>query len=323
MAKLNAFKDGEDILPSLMTREQEQQFKIQNNWFVDDLSKLDSLKSIRNYEIADQYRSIYLHLNQNDELLLNFIAEFKSVQKLHILREAALFPELFDSKTVNRTLRNLFINNLIWKWEYDHPVYGRAVDVYTLSTNGYYLLRLMSGKDEYFYPGLFLNRKLPDIFHVRFWETIDLYQVFVSLPAYRGSTTLFNGDDDNKIVNSPLQVAIEDQKDTRNLIIYPVLQTDGDIYYDHVIKKWAEYTNQGNGIGKSINKLPGKTNVLTFYVPTGQLAAEFSDHFQLSEAPFPIYFIVGSIIQRYGINQAVYVPDQSQNAIRQANVNFS
>lgn len=306
-------KKGFEVIPSLMTADQERKFEIHHNWFVDGKSRLESLKEIRDFDMADEYRSIYLKLSQMDEFILKFIAEFKSVQKLHLIREASLFPELVVPSKINKSLRNLFINNLIWKWQYKHPIYGKNIDVFTLSTNGYYLLKMLSGSDHYFFPGLLLSRKLPSVFHVRFWETIDLYQLFVSLPAYRGSTTLFNGGiDENRIVNSPLQIAAKLRlPDIENLIFYPVLQTDGDAYYNHVIETWLLFTENGQNVEKSVNGLPGKRNVLTFYIPTGEFANEFNKRFQLNQAPFPIYYVIGAMIKQYGIQQSFFKPANS------------
>ena len=308
-------KDGSLVLPSLMTLDQEKSFEISNNWFVDGKSRIDSLREIREFDMADEYRSIYLELTQTEEFLLKFIALFKSVQKIHLIREATLFPEIVNPSKINSSLKHLFVNNLIWKWKYHHPVYANDIEVYTLSTNGYYMLKLISGNEHYFFPGLLLSRKIPAVFHVRFWETVDLYQLFVSLPSYKGSTTLFNGGHlEDRIVNSPLQIATRLLPGkTVNLIVYPVLQTDGDSYYNHVIEKWLEFTEKGKVQDKPVNSLPGESNVLTFYAPTGDFANQFNKHFQLNKAPFPIFYIIGSLIREYGIEQSFFAPSATND----------
>lgn len=312
----NSFMNSEDgslVMPSLMTLDQERTFKIAYDWFIKGKSRNESLRIIREFDMADDYRKIYLSLGQTEEFILKFIAEFKSVQKLHLIREASLFPEIMSDLSISKSLNKLFLNNLIWKWKYVHPVYGKPIEVYTLSTNGYYMLKLLANKENYFFPGLFLSRKIPPVFHVRFWETADLYQLFVSLPSYRGSTTLFSGGlDEERIVNSPLQIAVQlSQDELYNLIIYPVLQTDGDSYYNHVIERWLKFTNQGKNLQKDVNGLPGTRNVLTFYAPTGEFADQFNKHFQMNSAPFPVFYLLGSMIRQLGIENAFYAPAQT------------
>lgn len=312
-------KTGKLVLPSLMTKAQEEDFKIYPSWFVDDNSFSDSIRRIRNYDNADQYRSVYLTLSQSDIYYLKFIADFKSVQKLHLIRQAKLYPDLFDVSKVSSSIRHLFLNNLIWKWTYDHPIYGEKIQVYTLSSNGYYFLKSLFGREHYFYPMLFLSPRIPDVFHVRFWETVDLYQMLSSLPIYRGSTTLFNGTDEKKLMNSPLQVSLMLNGNTQRLVFYPTLQNDGDKYYQTVISKWSDFTDDGSELTRGVNGLPGKQNILTFYSSTLQYAKEFAKKFQLSQRKFPTLFVVGSMIKSYGVQSSFFAPilDDKENNIKQ------
>ena len=129
--KKTVFNDpnGRIVIPSLVTKEQEENFKIYPSWFVDDNSFNDSIRKIRVYYNADEYRSVYMGLNESDVYLLKFIANFKSVQKIHLIREARLFPEIFNPSSINTSIKHLFMNNLIWKCKYKHPVYGANIYV--------------------------------------------------------------------------------------------------------------------------------------------------------------------------------------------------
>lgn len=310
---------GQLILPSLMDKDQEEHFKIYPTWFVGDSTFGDSLRKIRNYDNADQYRSVYINLSQADLYYLKFIASFKSAQKIHLIREALLYPELFDAAKVDKSLKHLFINNLVWRWSYDHPVYGKTIDVYTLSANGYYFLKTLFGREHYFYPMLLLSPRIPDIFHIRFWETIDLYQLLASIPAYRGSTTLFGGSEEKKLMKSPLQVALHLKDEVQNLVFYPMLLTDSDQYYSSVIERWDDFTNKGENLSTEVNELPGKQNVLTFYSPTLKYAVEFAKKFKLGQYHFPILFVIGSVIKKYGIQDAFFAPliGEKDNELKQ------
>lgn len=324
--KKTVFNDpsGRIVIPSLVTKEQEENFKIYPSWFVDDNSFNDSIRKIRVYYNADEYRSVYMGLNESDVYLLKFIANFKSVQKIHLIREARLFPEIFNASSINTSIKHLFMNNLIWKWKYKHPVYGENIDVYTLSSNGYYLLKTLFGSEHYFFPTLLLSPRIPDVFHIRFWETIDLYQIFASLPIYQGSTTLFSGNDKKHVMKSPLQVSLQLINDSiQKLVIYPNLQTDSSDYYKSVIEKWSDIINDGANSDIDVNGLPGETSVLTFYSPSLSYAKTFAKTFELGQYNFPILIIVGSIIKSHGIEQAFLAPvvGDKDNQLKQIKIN--
>lgn len=324
--KKTVFNDssGRIVIPSLVTKEQEESFKIYPSWFVDNNSFNDSIRKIRTYYNADEYRSVYMNLNESDIYLLKFVASFKSVQKIHLIRESRLFPEIFSYSSINTSIKHLFMENLVWKWKYKHPVYGEDIDVYTLSSNGYYLLKTLFGSEHYFFPTLLLSPRIPDVFHIRFWETIDLYQIFASLSIYQGSTTLFSGNEDNRIMKSPLQVSLNLFDDSvQKLVIYPNLQTDLPDYYNSVIEKWNDLVNEGHNIKVDVNGLPGENAVLTFYCPSLSYAKAFTSKFELSQYKFPILIIVGSIIKSHGIDQAFVAPivGDKKNQLKQVKVN--
>ena len=65
--KKTVFNDssGRIVIPSLVTKEQEENFKIYPSWFVDNNSFNDSIRKIRTYYNADEYRSVYMNFNFN------------------------------------------------------------------------------------------------------------------------------------------------------------------------------------------------------------------------------------------------------------------
>lgn len=301
---------GRAILPSLINKEQEKNFKINHVWFDEGKTLMRSLGGLRTYDNSDNYWRVYTELSASEVLVFKFIARFKSVQKIHLLREAEIFPELYNRNKINAALKSLFLKNLIWRWEYQHPVYNDSVDVFTLSDNGYFLLKMLFSNEKYFYPSLFLaDNHIPPVFHVRFWETIDVYQILISTPAYRGSTTMFKGDQEAPLMTSPLQISLATKKNQiQKMVFYPVLLTDSDVYYKTVISRWTKFVEGGKQLNREVNGLQGDENVLTFYLPTAIVADQFVKKFNLDKIKYPIVFMIGSLIKKYGVINSFYQP---------------
>lgn len=175
-------KTGQTILPSLMTKEQEEMFSIHQNKFLKGESLRDSIARVKSYEIADQYLTTFVNLEDTDIYYLKFIAMFKSVQQLQLIRQTALFPMIYGRAHLRDSLKRLIVNGLIWRWTYRHPVYNDDVNVYTLSGNGYRFLETIYGQEYYFHPQNFYS--LPDYFHIRFGKlSISTSYVLVCLPS--------------------------------------------------------------------------------------------------------------------------------------------
>ena len=310
----NDFLDSETgqlALPSLIPEDAERSFKIRRNHYLGNHSLDESIKLIRRYSIADEYLDAYARLSDVDLNYLRFIANFKSIQQIHAYRQAELFPEFYGDgkhktmKVAQKSLVRLTMLGLIDKWSYLHPVYQKDVNVYTLSGNGFRFLEYFFGNnDHYFHPSNFFQ--LPDFFHVRFWETTDIYQTLVSLPAYKDSSYFFNNEN---IVYSPLQISFAfELPNIQNLVIYPTLQIDRLDYYQNVIAKWNGFVESGDDLSKPINELPHATNVLTFYATTVEKALFFTQRLRLAQWRFPIVFIIGTKLRTKGAKNAFYRP---------------
>lgn len=322
----NPFVDsqtGKVILPSLLSLEQEQKFEIKPTQFIGNYSLSASIAHVRHYSIPDEFREAYMRLTEVDLYYLKFIARFKSVQKIHLLRQASLFPEIFDDSRLSESLHRLLVNGLVWRWKYKHPVYGKKIDVYTLSGYGFEFLTFIYGYQGYFNPRHYYSWRFPNVYQLRFWETVDIYQTLVSLDAYKDSSELYRGN--NKIMFSPLQVALELGKyNVKNFIYYPTLQVDGDKYYEAALEKWDVFTKHGTDITQQVNNLPGKQNILTFYTATYKLACQFATSLQLAQYRFPIIFMIGSLISSQGVSHSFYAPltDKEEGTEPIQEVNF-
>lgn len=312
-------QNGTAMLPSLINPEDEENFEIHRNFYIKGYVDLrDSVRQIRQYEIADQYNNVLTQLDFEDEYWLKFIAMFKSVQKLQLKREARMFPQLLDELNLDHCLNKLFRNGLIMRWTYHHPIDGKDIPVYTLTGNGYRFLKTFYSNSNYFHPQDFLN--LNWRYHLRFWETLDVYQVLVSLPAYRASTTMFHGDIHKKkvLLPSSLQINLElTQGKPKNLVFYPALYNDNLNYYKDATIKWNKFTKAGQDLNVQINDLPAGQNVLAFYAPTIERAQQINEFLQLSKFAFPSLFLVGLEITRKGLPQAFFLPDRQTGGLRQ------
>ncbi len=311
-------KTGTAMLPSLITSEDEQNFKIDRDFYLKGFTNLrESVRQIRRYEIADQYNNVLDQMDGQTEYWLKFIGMFKSVQMLQLYRNAHMFPTILDDSRIKKSLYFLMKNGLIVKWKYYHPINESEIPVYTLSGNGYRLL-MNFYKDNYFHPQNFWN--LDDRYHLRFWETLDVYQILVSLPAYHASSTLFKGKplQQQPLMPSPLQVNLELIKGKpKNLVIYPALHNDYENYYKDAVMKWAKYIDAEQSLDFQINKLPKAQNVLTFYTPTLKRAYQLDELLKLKDFKFPCLFLVGTSISNEGIDKAFFVPNRREEGLRQ------
>lgn len=316
--------NGRMILPSLINPSDELTFKIERDFFLPGYATLrESVKQIRQYEIADQYNSVLTKMDTEQEYWLKFIGMFKSVQMLQIRREARIFPDVLHEDNISKTLEFLLLNGLIVRWKYHHPINDTDIPVYTLSGNGFRFLNTFY-TDNYFQPQNFFN--LNQRYHLRFWETLDVYQLLLSLPVYHESSTLFRGEplEGKPLMPSPLQVNLDLIHDhPKNLVFYPALHNDNPEYYKDVVAKWSNYIQpEGSNtidLNFKINDLPVGQNILSFYTPTLKRANELCEFLQLRNFRFPTLFLVGSQIVNEGVSHAFYIPNREDQGLRQIN----
>lgn len=321
---LNPFvnKDtGRTYLPSLFTAEEEKQFKINRNFKQRKyLTLQDSVSHIYSYFIADDYNYVMTQLSDHDLYWLKFIARFKSIQQVQLFRQTALYPDWFDRKSLKHSLDRLFMYGLIWKWNFKRDFLNKPVTAYTLSVNGFRFMEYFFNQERrYFQPQSYFT--LPVQYHIRFWETVDIYQLCLSLPIFHGFETFLNlgKDKENKIkrnMTSPLQIALEMiPNQIKNLVFFPALQTDDLTYYQNALLRWNAFTDDGADLTESINGLPGTQNIIVFYAPTVAIADKLNADLELPNWNFPIFLLVGSVIEKEGITQAFYYPDHRNKTL--------
>lgn len=303
---------GTVVLPSLVTPQEESDLDLKPDFYVNGYETLrDAVRHIKHYEIADDYNEVLQDLDYQSEFWLKFIANFKSVHWIHLLRQVQIFPEYLSSDDLKKSIKKLLINGLIQRWNYNPKTYEKRVYVYTLTGHGFRFLKRFY-PDYYFDPQNFLNLNIS--FHIRFWETVDVFQSLLSLPAYNDSSTLFHGN--RLLVPSPLQVNIDLSKHKpKNLVIYPTLQEDGENYYKKIVTKWSQFIEQ-EGNHPAINSLSSGVVILAFYTPTIKRALELNEKLQLTKFSFASVFIVGEMMVKEGISKSFYLPDRKEGGLR-------
>lgn len=321
--KNNPFVDtetGKLYLPSLYTKEEVDKFVEDKTYKIHRVfarkkyaSLQQSVAHIYTYAIADDFNYVMGQLSDEDLYWLKFIGRFKSVQTLQISRQTALFPNTLTRKRVEEALEKLYKYDLIWKWGFKRDFIEETLYSYTLTVNGFRFLEYFFSKQRvYFQPQNYFI--LPDTAHIRFWETVDIYQLLHSLPQFKGYETLLNlginREGTNRKLSSPLQVALEMTPGrVKNLVFFPAVPGDRDSYYKDVLVRWNRFTLEGSDLQKNVNGLPGTQNVLVFYTPTFDLAQKLNEELKLPEWNFPILLLVGSVIEKDGIIKAFYLPD--------------
>lgn len=305
-------------MPSIFTNDEEAAFTIARDWQQPGYATIrESINHIYTYQYASDYRYVYKLLDDKDMYWLKFIARFKSVQSLQLQRQVAIYPNMLSRNKENEALKKLFKYGLTWKWSFERDYLEKPVTVYTLSDDGYRFLEYIFGNNNsYFQPQNFFRLDIK--YHIRFWEIVDVYQLFLSMPFYKGFDTYFSLgslDAENRKkrnLYSPLQECLElfpNQK--KNCVFFPALQTDNDDYYKKAITLWSKFTEDGSNLEKPVGKLEGSQNVLAFYAPTVSVADRLNSNLSLSLFNFPILILVGSVIQKEGLLKAFYVPDKN------------
>lgn len=312
-------KDGRTYMPSLIRPEDEDNFEIKRDFYMNGYIVLsDSVHRIRTYEIADQYLNVFQQMDQRDFYWLKFIARFKSVQSLQLINQTHLSSGIFSKFQMWSSLNKLQRLGLIQKWKYFHPIVNKNIHVFTLTVNGFRFLETFWGDQKYFQPQNFY--RLNPLFHVRFWETCDVYQVLSTLPAFKGYTTMFNGypKQDIPLVPSPLQISIELIPNTlENLVFYTCLQTDSISYYQDVVTKWSKFTDEGQNFTRPVADLPAGKNILAFYCPTLECGNNLSQQLNLANWNFTSIFLIGTFIKTKGIQNAFFLPQGDKNELCQ------
>lgn len=311
--------DGRTIMPSLITFDAEQDFKIKRSFEINGyIDSLDSIQHIHKYQIYDQYLDVYQRLTGEDKYWLKFIGRFKSVQALQLQNQLMLSNGVLQIQEMWNSVNRLLKFGLLQKWKYYHPAVKKDISVFTLSGNGFRFLETFWGDQHYFQPQNFYT--LQDKFHLRFWETVDVYQVLSSLPVFKNFQTLFNGylNKNKKIIASPLQISMELLPNRlNNLIFYTALQTDNSLYYKTVITDWNNLTERGKDMNLKIKHLPQVPAVLTFYAPTLKTADRLSQSLQMQEQPFTILFLVGEKVKAQGLPYSFYLPSNRNGQLQQ------
>lgn len=253
-------KTGKLYLPSLYTQEEvdkflnDKDFKIHRTFFRKKYGSLQqSVAHMYTYVIADDFNYVMSQLSDENLYWLKFIGRFKSIQTLQFYRQAALFPENFSRKRAEESLEKLYKYELIWKWSFKRDFIDKPLYAYTLTVNGFRFLEYFFSKRTYFQPQNYFI--LPDTAHIRFWETVDIYQLMLSLPQYKGFDTLLNlgvnHEGTNRKLSSPLQIALElTPGRVKNLVFFPAVPGDKDLYYKDVLVRWNRFTLEGSDLQK-------------------------------------------------------------------------
>lgn len=319
--------DGKISLLSFINGEDEKDFRIKRNLFIKGRITLkESIVARHKYKNAEDYMDVICDMKQASLYVLKLIGMFKSIKLTQLRRHISLFPDIINNSELNSSLGYLTKMNLIMPWEYQ-PVKSDNIQdriVYTLTSYGFGLLRY--GYDmQCFNPQNFLYMNPRS--HIKFWEIVDMYQVLISLPIYKQSSTFFN-DQGNFNISSPLQINVKlSRNHLANLVFYPVLNNDNENFYKKILAQWDNFVHKENSdagdddgddellLQKKVNDLPITNNILTFYIPTIERANYLTSELQLGDFTFPILFIIGEQIINEGIEKAFFEPNEESDGL--------
>ncbi|KLA26141.1 hypothetical protein B4077_6031 [Bacillus cereus] len=146
------------------------------------IHELDKSYVFHSYEELVKFKQ---RLTEEQYTILTFIGVHTSVRFNHLLY---LFKNKYSRKKINDALQGLLYYRLIEKWQVESFDMEIFEETYTLSDNGYKLLKYWKGNMFFFAPERLDNHG--KFVHLRYWHDIDLLCHLRYAPSFIGHIML-------------------------------------------------------------------------------------------------------------------------------------
>ncbi|MEB9164686.1 hypothetical protein P4H78_22460, partial [Bacillus cereus] len=213
----------------------------------------EDVQGLQIYRIHDLDKTYVFHsydelvkfkqrLTEEQYALLTFIGLHMSVRFNHLLY---LFKSKYSRKKINDALQGLLYYRLIEKWQveiFDMEIFE---ETYTLSDNGYKLLKYWQGNMFFFAPGRIDNHG--KYVHLRYWHDIDLLCHLRYASSFLGH--IMHPSINKGVFTPPLSFIVNGGEERKfNFVVYSTLLSDKKDRLKRIIARWKTFVESGKDI---------------------------------------------------------------------------
>ncbi|KAB2399894.1 hypothetical protein F8172_02290 [Bacillus cereus] len=271
----------------------------------------EDAKGLQIYRLHDLDKTFVFHsydelvkfkqrLTEEQYDILNFIGIHTSVRFNHLLY---LFKNKFSRKKIINALQGLLYYRFIEKWQVEIFDLEICEETYTLSNNGFKLLKYWQGNMFFFAPERLDNHG--KYIHLRYWHDIDLLCHLRYAPSFLGHimhpsiskgvftpslSFLVNGGDERKF----------------NFVVYSTLLSDKKDRLKRIIVRWKSFVESGKDV--IMQDLGNNPTILVIYISTEKQAKQINNELLLDLIPGKVLLCIGKSLHSQGLQHAFYQP---------------
>ncbi|MEC0037528.1 hypothetical protein P4L29_24440 [Bacillus cereus] len=271
----------------------------------------EDVQGLQIYRIHDLDKTYVFHsydelvkfkqrLTEEQYALLTFIGLHMSVRFNHLLY---LFKSKYSRKKINDALQGLLYYRLIEKWQveiFDMEIFE---ETYTLSDNGYKLLKYWQGNMFFFAPDRIDNHG--KYVHLRYWHDIDLLCHLRYASSFLGH--IMHPSINKGVFIPPLSFIVNGGEERKfNFVVYSTLLSDKKDRLKRIIGRWKTFVESGKDI--IMRGFGNNPTILVIYVSTEKQAKQINNELLLDLLPGKVLLCIGETLHIQGLQHAFYQP---------------
>ncbi|WP_305927924.1 hypothetical protein [Bacillus mycoides] len=259
----------------------------------------------------DELVTFKQRLTEEQQAILTFIGIHTSVRFNHLLY---LFKDKFSRKRIKDALQGLLYYRLIEKWQVEIFDMEILEEAYTLSDNGFKLLKYWQGNMFYFAPERLDNHG--KYVHLRYWHDIDLLCHLRYAPSFMGH--IMHPSISKGVSTPPLSFVVSGGEDRKfNFVVYSTLLSDTKERLKRIIARWKTFVESGKDV--IMQDLGNNPTILVVYVSTETQAKQINNDLLLDLIPGKVLLCIGETLHSQGLQHAFYQP-LAEGEIKQLNM---
>ncbi|MHA4260336.1 hypothetical protein LS996_28655 (plasmid) [Bacillus cereus] len=258
---------------------------------------LDKTYVFHSYDELVKFKQL---LTEEQYAILNFIGVHTSVRFNHLLY---LFKNKFSRKKIYNALQGLLYYQFIEKWQveiFDMEIFE---ETYTLSNNGFKLLKYWQGNMFFFAPERLDNHG--KYIHLRYWHDIDLLCHLRYAPSFLGH--IIHPSISKGVFTPSLSFIVNGGKERKfNFVVYSTLLSDQKDRLKRIIARWKTFVESGKDV--IMQDLGNNPTILVIYVSTKKQAKQINNELLLDLIPGKVLLCIGESLHFQELQHAFYQP---------------
>lgn len=258
---------------------------------------LDKTYVFHSYDELVKFKQL---LTEEQYAILHFIGVHTSVRFNHLLY---LFKNKFSRKKINNALQGLLYYQFIEKWQveiFDMEIFE---ETYTLSNNGFKLLKYWQGNMFFFAPERLDNHG--KYIHLRYWHDIDLLCHLRYAPSFLGH--IMHPSISKGVFTPSLSFIVNGGIERKfNFVVYSTLLSDQKDRLKRIIARWKTFVESGKDV--IMQDLGNNPTILVIYVSTEKQAKQINNELLLDLIPGKVLLCIGESLHSQGLQHAFYQP---------------